>query len=185
MSLVWASVSRGGRFLKESSAILIIISMDVSRSPADAAEPSANGEWVGYLLNQLAARIRGTTLTALQPVGLTPAQFRILEVVLAHQPISQVRLGELTGTDRTTMVAIIDRLEELGAAERTRDAGDRRSHAVMITPSGQELLPRARALVKEAEDALLAPLDPTQRSNLRALLTKLHDQPTTCLRENK
>ncbi len=138
--------------------------------------------WIGYYLNQAAQRIRVSTAAALQPLGITPVQLRILEAILAEQPLSQARLGEITGTDRTTIVAIVDRLETLGAAARNRDPNDRRSHAVVLTPVGERVLGEARTRARVAEQAFLAPLAPADRSALHALLIQLH-QPITCLEE--
>jgi DNA-binding MarR family transcriptional regulator len=107
---------------------------------------------------------------------------RILETIQAEQPLSQTRLGDLTGTDRTTIVAIVDKLEALGAAVRNRDPNDRRSHAVMLTSSGARVLAEARKLALAAEQHFLAPLAPAERSTLHSLLSRLH-QPTTCPEE--
>lgn len=160
--------------------------MEHSKPPGSAVNGRSKDDgWIGYYLNQLAARVRNATSAALQPHGLSPAQFRVLQVVSAHQPISQVKLGELTGTDRTTIVAIVDRLEAIGAVERKRDEADRRSHALVTTQQGESLLPQARALVQSAEDTLLASLDAMERTTLRALLIKLHQTPVTCPQEKE
>jgi DNA-binding MarR family transcriptional regulator len=143
---------------------------------------AARVRWVGYYLNQLASRIRTATSAALEPVGLTPPQFRALETIGSEQPLTQARLGELTTTDRTTVVAIVDRLEDMGAVERRRDEKDRRSHALILTAAGDRLLNEARLLAQAAEDAFLTPLSEAERSSLRALLIKLH-LPQDCERE--
>jgi DNA-binding MarR family transcriptional regulator len=141
-------------------------------------------DWFGYYLNQLASRIRMATSAALHPLGLTPPQFRALETIALAQPLPQVRLGELTATDRTTIVAFVDRLEKLGAVERRRDPQDRRSHALVLTPAGDRLLAEARLLAKSAEEDFLAPLSESERRSLKGLLLKLH-VPITCDEEKK
>ena len=91
----------------------------------------------------------------------------------AEGPLSQRRLAERQGIDRTTMVAVVDELERLGAVERRKDPGDRRANALHITPQGGRLLARARKAVAGAEEAFLAPLPPAERQRLRAALRVL------------
>jgi DNA-binding MarR family transcriptional regulator len=155
---------------------------DSNGGEAARQEGPAEVRWVGYYLNQLASRIRAATSVALQPLGLTPPLFRALETVGSRQPLTQARLGELTATDRTTIVAIVDRLETLGAVERRPGEKDRRSNALLLTRPGERLLNEARRLAASAEEEFLAPLSPDERSSLRSLLLKLH-VPSTCQRE--
>lgn len=148
-----------------------------------AGEP-AQVQWIGYHLNQAAGRIRASTSAALQPLGLTPPQLRALETVSSEQPLTQARLGQLTATDRTTIVALVDRLEAIGAVKRSRDDSDRRSHALILTPAGDRLLAEARRAARSAEDDFLASLTPAERSDLKSLLLKIH-RPRTCKEEEK
>jgi DNA-binding MarR family transcriptional regulator len=75
--------------------------------------------------------------------------------------------------DPSSMVAVVDELEELGYAERRPHPGDRRKHAVHLTADGKRTLERARAVgVKLAKD-ILAPLDSGEVATLTLLLRKL------------
>lgn len=133
--------------------------------------------WIGYHLNQAALLIRNETLIALKPLGITPPQLRVIEAISVG-PISQVRLGEIVGMDRTTIVHVIDRLEELDVAKRHRDEKDRRSHAVALTPFGKKVLSKAQAAARAAEIAFLAPLTSGERDALLQSLQKLQELPT-------
>ena len=55
-------------------------------------------------------------------------------MIATEGPLSQQRLGERTALDRTTVVAIVDGLEEAGYVERRRDPDDRRAYALEVTP---------------------------------------------------
>lgn len=131
--------------------------------------------WTGYLLNQLALRIRTATAGALHPIGITPPQLRVVEALADHAPISQARLGEIVHFDRTTIVHLIDRLETLGIAARTVDRADRRSHAVVLTAEGRDILDRARIAARAAEADFLQPLSGDERATLHTLLARLFD----------
>ncbi len=152
--------------------------------------PSSNrsaeqcNEWAGYLLNQAALRIRVMTSAALSPLGLTPPQLRALEVIAAHQPLSQTRLGYLTQLDRSTVVHVVDHFERIGAATRGADPTDRRTHAVSLTKSGMARLAEARGAARAVERNFLAPLSRAQQAALRDLLRQLFD-PAPCPEEKE
>jgi DNA-binding MarR family transcriptional regulator len=78
-----------------------------------------------------------------------------------------VTAGNLTG--------LVDRAERDGVVERRPDPSDRRLSRVYLTPKGRELvhalLPAHAAHVSE----LLAPLDASDRRELRRLLGKLRE----------
>jgi DNA-binding MarR family transcriptional regulator len=151
---------------------------------AHVASIDGQSAWVGYLLNQSALRIRTMTVMALSPLGLTPPQLRALEAIGQEQPLSQARLGERVNMDRSTIVHVVDHFEALGAASREADPSDRRSHAVVLTKKGEDLLADAQIRARDVEAAFLAPLSRPEREALHDLLHKLFD-PSPCPEEKK
>ena len=135
--------------------------------------PDALAERLGPLLGRAHEAHRRLSLEALAPLGLGVKSVGALTVLQAEGPLSQRRLAERQGIDRTTMVAVVDELERLGAVERRKDPGDRRANALHITPRGRRLLTRARTAVAGAEEAFLAPLPPAEQQRLRAALRTL------------
>ena len=96
-----------------------------------------------------------------------------LKILAAEGPLSQQRLGERMGVDRTTMVAVVDALEREGYAERRRDDEDRRAYAVRPTAAGRRVLRRAAGAIERAEDRFLAGISGDDRLRLKALLREL------------
>lgn len=135
--------------------------------------PDALAERLGPLLGRAHEAHRKLSLQALAPLGLGVKAVGAMTVLEAEGPLSQRRLAERQGIDRTTMVAVVDELERLGAVERRRDPGDRRANALRLTASGKRLLARARTAVAAAEQAFLAPLPEPERQRLRAALRVL------------
>jgi DNA-binding MarR family transcriptional regulator len=115
------------------------------------------------------------TEAALEPLGLRPKHFGLLNLLEHAGGASQQLLGERLCVDPSSIVAIVDDLERAGVVERRRDPSDRRRYAIHLTGKGARLLTRARAAVVEAEDGLLAPLDAGEREQLRELLARLVD----------
>jgi DNA-binding MarR family transcriptional regulator len=135
--------------------------------------PDALAERLGPLLGRAHDAHRRLSLQALAPLGLSVKAVGAMTVLEAEGPLSQRRLAERQGIDRTTMVAVVDELERLGAVERRRDPGDRRANALRLTASGRRLLARARTAVAAAEEAFLAPLGEQEQRTLRAALRLL------------
>lgn len=110
---------------------------------------------------------------ALAPLGISPKAYGALAVLDAEGPLSQQRLAARQGIDRTTMVAVADELERLGAVQRRRDPSDRRAYALRVTPDGRRLKERAHAAIVASEERFLAPLPEPERERLRAMLRTL------------
>jgi DNA-binding MarR family transcriptional regulator len=142
-----------------------------SRLSGPPPEPLASA--TGFLLSWMGRKTASGFAAALQPLALRPPQFGILNLVETHPGITQQELVAGSLIDPSSMVAVIDELEELGLAERRKHPKDRRKHAVHLTAKGKRTLARAREAVDRFADELLAPLDPEERETLRLLLRKL------------
>ena len=129
-------------------------------------------EFAGQLLFRLWRASHVRAAHALGTVGLTPALFALLNVIGAREGAIQQELGAALGIDRTTMVSLIDQLEADGLARRRPSAKDRRAREIAITPKGRRLLARARRLISEAEEDVLAGLTSEQRRELLTLLRR-------------
>jgi DNA-binding MarR family transcriptional regulator len=132
---------------------------------------------LGPLLGRAHDAHRGAVAAELGRLGLSPKGFGALTVLDADGPLPQVELARRQGIDRTTMVAVVDELERLGAVRRERDERDRRAYAVELTPAGRRLLGRARPLLLAAEEEFLAPLPAGDRERLKdalRLLVEVH-----------
>jgi DNA-binding MarR family transcriptional regulator len=140
--------------------------------------PSADApvtEFAGQLFFRLWRAFHTRTAEVLDTVGLTPALFALLNVIGARQGAIQQELGSALGIDRSTMVSLIDQLESAGLAARRPSATDRRAREIAITRKGRRLLQRARGLISQVEDDVLAGLTVKERHELLALLRRALD----------
>lgn len=108
----------------------------------------------------------------LAPMGLNVRLCGVLNL-LAEGPISQHELGDQLGIDRTTIVELIDELESQGAVVRRRNASDRRSYALSLTPKGRTIQKRASRAFDGAADEFFNALKPAERQQLRDMLQRL------------
>ena len=140
-----------------------------ARNGTDAAPmPRRNGEKpldLGVLENHLGYFVRRAQIFVFQDfirtlaeIGVSPAQYSVLVVIGANRGPSQAEVAELLGIERARLVRMLDHLEKRGLTQRLPAANDRRSHALHLTPAGQKLLKRAKALAATHEVRLQARL---------------------------
>jgi DNA-binding MarR family transcriptional regulator len=110
---------------------------------------------VGYHLRKAQVAVFLDFAKSLEGLDIRPGQFGVLILIDGNPGLNQSELGEAMGVDRSTVVAVIDRLEERGLVARRPAPNDRRSYALELTAAGRNLLARLRPLVA-AHEARLA-----------------------------
>lgn len=128
-----------------------------------------------WLVNQTGVPATSLVGAALASAGSRRDHYKVLAALDEYGPASQATLGRRCGIDRSDMVATTNELAERGFVERTPDPDDRRRNVVTLTPEGRRQLQELDRLVTAAQDELLAPLSPAERTQLVALLTRLVD----------
>lgn len=106
-----------------------------------------------------------------------PAELAVLTAVDALGPASQRVLGDHLAINRTTMVQLVDRLEAEGLVARNRDASDRRSYAVDLTPAGRRAYAALQKTIAAHTACLTRSLTVAQRRRLNELLLALLATP--------
>ena len=150
------------------------------RKPA-AAEPPAlppsMRDRVPFLLYRAAEISHSLANEMLAEMALSARQVGILTMVTELEPMTQKALADALRIDRTTMVALLDDLEDKGYAARQRHPRDRRAFLVHPTDSGQAAKVAAVRILDQQQRLFLAPLTLAERRQLAALLRRLHGRP--------
>ncbi|MBT7976858.1 MAG: MarR family transcriptional regulator [Rhodospirillaceae bacterium] len=128
---------------------------------------------IGYNLRRAQTAVFQDFSKSLKDCKITPGQFGVLVLIQANPGLNQTRLGNALGIDRSTVVAVIDRLEQRGLVERAPAPTDRRSYALGLSEQGVALLHRARGLVEAHERRISQDLDPAEQKLLNDLLSRL------------
>ena len=103
---------------------------------------------------------------------LSPGRAGMLLLIEATPGVPQGRLAEAVKLDRSTMVGVVDSLEERGLIERRRGT-DRRTNGRWLTRAGRVLATRLRRRIERHENRVAARLNASERAQLIALLEKL------------
>jgi DNA-binding MarR family transcriptional regulator len=132
-------------------------------------------EVVGRLL-LCAAHLERAIVAALQPLGLSFADFDVLNTLRRRGDDAGTNPRDLARSSLVTsgaMTSRLDRLERSGLIERRPDPGDRRGVLVRLTELGERLAAESLHAVLAADEAFLEPLSRRQRDSVAAALKQL------------
>jgi DNA-binding MarR family transcriptional regulator len=113
---------------------------------------------------------------AMVELDLTQKQCATLQLIGANPGVSQVDLAGTLGTDRATMMAMVDRLEQRGFLIRTRSLADRRRQELNLTPDGEAMLERARRVIADHERHFTSRFTAAELKALTNALSRIHQQ---------
>ncbi|MET8925992.1 MarR family transcriptional regulator [Streptomyces sp. NPDC004623] len=137
--------------------------------------PDSDGMLAEQLL-RLTRRLTRIQSRQLEPIGITPAQFRLLRTTAHYDGAPRMAdLAERLDVVPRAVTTLVDGLEASGRVRRAPDPTNRRVVRVEITEEGRAVLRSMRAARKAAAEEILAPLTAEQREVLGGLLTALVD----------
>jgi len=128
---------------------------------------------IGYLLTTVRTRMLQEMDAALNPHGLTGAQFTILRRIAENSAHTAADLCRLLQYDTGSMTRMLDRLEEKGVICRERCPDDRRVVNIRLTASGSTDYPKWREEVRGRLSDIFDVLNNDEQTLLRSLLNRL------------
>ncbi|MCW8952032.1 MAG: MarR family transcriptional regulator [Rhodospirillales bacterium] len=130
-------------------------------------------ELVGYHIRRAQVAVFGDFATAMADRQITPGQFGILELVGKNPGLSQSALARAVGVERSTMVAVINDLEQRDFIRREPSTVDRRSHAIVLTREGGKTLLVLEQIVREHDQRVSGHLSKKEKGLLIGLINGL------------
>jgi DNA-binding MarR family transcriptional regulator len=135
--------------------------------------PDSDGVTAEQLL-RLTRRLQRIQSRQLEPIGITPAQFRLLRTVAHYDaPPRMADLAQRLDVVPRAVTTLVDGLEASGRVRRTPDPTNRRVVRIEITDEGRATLRSLRDARRAAAEEILAPLTADQREVLGGLLSTL------------
>lgn len=128
---------------------------------------------LGLLLRRAHHRVATAMAEAVRPLGIELRHFSVLIELANNGPANQRDLAAAVGSDKVTMVRVIDDLETAGYATRRTDPTDRRARTVELTERGLQIFDAAHVAAGPIAEQLTAHLADTERDQLHDLLTRL------------
>jgi DNA-binding MarR family transcriptional regulator len=126
-----------------------------------------------YLVKQVQYKTFLRLEAALQPLGVTTTQFRILTTLSHGEKRSSAKLSRMFGVKPQTMIKQIVNLESNGLIERNLAKGSKRVLEVTMTEAGRVALRACDKAATAIEAAIFASFEPGELEMYRALMEKL------------
>jgi DNA-binding MarR family transcriptional regulator len=117
----------------------------------------------GFLLNDVARLMRTVYDRRVKSLGLTRAQWWVLNHLYRRDGVTQTELAETLEIEKPTLGRLLDRLEAKGWVRRADDAADRRAWRVYLTDEVEPALRTLRAVAAELRRDALAGLSAAER----------------------
>ena len=135
--------------------------------------PVALGDRLGFMLVRATAGVSRLAAETLEPLGIEARHYGVLALIAELGPLSQQALAELLQVDRSTMVPLLDELEQRRLVRRRRNPADRRAYSIEPTPLGLKTQVCAAELLEECERHFLTALTVDEQRQFHALLGRL------------
>jgi DNA-binding MarR family transcriptional regulator len=159
-----------------SDSLTIVAAYDNAVPADDQPVPPPRGpdcgthHRLGYLLKHAELRYGQLTSAELEPLGISPREWVVLNCLDDQPGLSQREVADLLGVDRTTMVALVDELQAKGCVKRRPQPDDRRKNTVGLTRKGRDVRQRAARLIDDCERRFLAVLSEPDAAHLKNAL---------------
>jgi MarR family transcriptional regulator, organic hydroperoxide resistance regulator len=150
-----------------------------ARQPAAAAESPCSGlrpADLTFLLHAAADRMGAVLDRAAVAIGLNDVRdWLVLAALDDGEPRTQLELSRVVCVDKTTLISVLDRLEQRELIVRTVDPRDRRVRIPQITKAGQRIYAKFATARDAAEAQALEGVSCEDRQLLLTLLARVAD----------
>jgi DNA-binding MarR family transcriptional regulator len=106
-------------------------------------------------------------------VGESPGRFAALTLIAENPGISQTRLSQASGRDKSSMTPVLEDLVRRGLVQRQRPHDDRRAYRLSLTPAGVKTLAKLTACARQHEQNLDRIIGPRARAGFVRVLRKI------------
>jgi len=146
---------------------------DRSAALPEAETPDPLRVWFRFI--RLNRRVTAAMGAELRGLGLSIAQFDALSTLTEREGATQQDLAARLYVTKGNVSGLVDRLVEAGWVERRAIPGDRRSHALHLTPAGTALAAHGIAVQKAYVARTLGRLPPEDIAAFDGLVQRWRD----------
>jgi DNA-binding MarR family transcriptional regulator len=144
--------------------------------PAAADVPTPLSDSLSFQLRRARTLLSGRYEQVANQRRMPMGGLTVLAAVVRNPGISQSRVGEVFGINKSTMVKLTSYLEERGWVERHLDRDDRRAQMLYATEKGEATLEQMLQSLDKVEARATAEFSREERWTLISLLSRLCDQ---------
>jgi DNA-binding MarR family transcriptional regulator len=106
---------------------------------------------LGHILRRAQLAVFSDFFEAFSEYGIKPAQYSCLTIIDCNPGLRQSQVAEALGIKKPNFVAMVQILEARGLVRRATTRNDKRSNALYLTKTGQELIGELHQIGEEHE----------------------------------
>ena len=134
------------------------------------------GNSASHLLHRAQQMAANKSAAALKSAGITLRQFSVLSAIAEEEGVSQSKLVDITGIDRSTLADMAARMEATKLIKRVQSKTDARAKSLTLMTAGRKALQKATPGVLEADVSLLDAIAVSRRGTFLKTLTALAEE---------
>lgn len=133
---------------------------------------------VNFLIADIARLMRADfeRRIAVEQLGVTPAEARVLAHLERAGPLRQTQLADLLSIAPMSLTGFLDRLQASGLVERQPDPQDRRAKQVQLTAAAAPLLSEIARIAAEIRAAVQSGVDPADWERFHAVAVQMRER---------
>ena len=106
-------------------------------------------------------------------LGLTPAQWKVILVLNMMDGLTQREIAEKINIDGSTLVPVIDKMEQGGLVERKADSKDRRNNRIFLTKKSESTVDSIILIILQLRKIIYNGISEDQISSIKNVLKTL------------
>ena len=126
---------------------------------------------IGFKINQTANKLNNKYNQLLQSFDIAPEQRATLEIIKYEIDVTQTKIANILGKDKTTISRTLNSLENKGFIIKSQK--DKRTNLIEITQKSEDILNESSSCVKTFRKNLTSKLDNEEINKLIILLEKV------------
>jgi len=134
---------------------------------------TSSQDHLGYLVGTLGSAMRKGLEDELAPMGVTPAQWVILEAAFSGRADTLTALARIIPVDAAAISRQLDKLQQRGLVRRRRLRSDRRTVRIELTDAGRELVPKLAPRVEANNQRFLSGITTDELSAFTEIIQKM------------
>ncbi|PWE18263.1 MarR family transcriptional regulator [Marinicauda salina] len=127
----------------------------------------------GHLLHRAQQFAADRFAEATGDMRITQRQFAVLSAVARDEGLSQTKLVQVTGIDRSTLAELVSRMAQKNLLVREKAPGDGRANSIRLSDEGRSLYQTALAGAAAADEAIIAALPKNKRTSFVEALARI------------
>ena len=105
--------------------------------------------------------------------NISPAQMRTIGVIGRNRNLRMKDIAEKLELTTGTVTVMVDRLQDMGLVERSKNEGDRRSYRIILSPRGEIYFQEHRKKQKDMVQRLVSRLSVKEIESFSLILDKI------------